>query len=83
MAAAVERGCAAAGLARRSRGTLTKYPGCVHWHYELRGRPGTLEITYWPKKERLWIKIHPRRRAGWMDEIIPRVKNEVETCLRS
>ncbi|MGH8102996.1 MAG: hypothetical protein ACREJQ_00570 [bacterium] len=80
---AVEQSCVAAGLTRHSRGALAKYPGCIHLHYRKGREPGTLEITFWPKQSRLWFKVHPRRRAPWMDFILPRLRASIESRLNS
>jgi hypothetical protein len=50
---------------------LAGYPGSTHWHIVSPGKAGTLELTYWPEKTRLWFKIHSGRRAAWMDDAIP------------
>jgi hypothetical protein len=55
------------GLSVTLRGSLQKFPGCIHWHVK-RGRgPGTLEITYWPEARRAWFTIQDGRRAEWID----------------
>jgi hypothetical protein len=61
-----------------SRGTLKTYRGCVHWHYKNGDDPGTLEITLWSKRNRLWFKIQSGRRAPWIDQILPRLKRSLE-----
>ena len=59
-----------ANLRTASRGTLKTLPGSIHWHLKFADEPGTLELTYWPATKRLWFKIHPRRRADWMDDVM-------------
>ena len=49
------------------RGTLRKYPGCTHWHLTTPGQKGTLEVTWWPARNRLWLGTHANRRAAWQD----------------
>lgn len=63
------------GLSSR-KGTLRSYPGCVHWHFKLGKQSGTLEATWWPKTERLWLKIAVNRDADWMAEIVEVFKAE-------
>ena len=57
------------GLAVSSDGRLSKYPGSRHWHLIFEGRPGTLEVTFWPQKHRLWVTYHANRIVdGWVEE---------------
>jgi hypothetical protein len=67
--AIVEEVASGAGLTV-TRGSLRSYPGCTHWHLKKPGSKGTLEATWWPQKERLWLKVHPLREAGWIDAAI-------------
>ncbi len=66
------------GLTRHSRGTLKSYPGCIHWHWKNGKLPGTLEVTLWPTKRRLWFKVQAGRRAEWIDQVIPTLKVALE-----
>ena len=77
----VEQAAAAAGLTPALKGTLARYPGCVHWHFRKRGTSGTLEITWWPRGRRLWIKVAGNRRGAWMDTVIPRLQRSIESDL--
>lgn len=53
-------------------GSLKKYPGSTHWHLTKPGCKGTLEITWWPARNRLWIHQRLNRSADWQDEAIRR-----------
>lgn len=64
--AAVEEACGAAGLTATSTGTLKTYPGSVHWHYRSGKERGVLEITHWPRENRLWLSTRPGRDADWV-----------------
>ena len=64
--AIIEAACSAEGLRLTLNGTLKQYPGCVHWHYKRGSEPGTLEITLWAVKRRLWFKVSAGS-AGGMD----------------
>jgi hypothetical protein len=77
----VESVCAAEGLRPALKDTLKKYPGCIHWHYQQAGQRGTLEITLWPDKRRLWFKVAARRQADWIGEAIARLKPAIESGL--
>ena len=45
---------------------LRSYPSATHWHIRQPGAQGTLELTYWPMRSRLWFAIHANRRAEWL-----------------
>jgi hypothetical protein len=74
----VESACTAEGLSMTLKDTLKKYPGCIHWHYQQAGQRGTLEITLWPEKRRLWFKVTAGRQADWIGEAIARLKPIIE-----
>ena len=38
--------------------TLRQFPGCIHWHVKRGNEKGTLEITVWPKQQRIWFSVH-------------------------
>ena len=67
------------GLAVTLRSTLKSYPDSVHWHLKKPSSPGTLEVTWWPSKQRLWAKVSLGRDAPWIAEAIA----ELERCLAS
>jgi hypothetical protein len=69
------------GLVVSMRGALKSFPGSTHWHVKRGRERGTLEATWWPQRRKLWIKVQARRTAPWIDEIAPRFKKEVESCL--
>jgi hypothetical protein len=53
---------------------LKSYPGSTHWHVKHPGATGTLELTWWPDKRKLWMKVHANREATWMAQVTPDVK---------
>ncbi|MFG6115894.1 hypothetical protein ACGTN9_11935 [Halobacillus sp. MO56] len=55
--------------------TLSTKKGSVHWHIKKQDETGVLEITYWPKKSRLWIDIHNNRRKEWNLGVIEPMAN--------
>ena len=77
----VEQVCSANGLICVARGTLVRYPGCIHWHYKQGKQKGTLEITWWESENRLWFKVAKVRIGEWMDEALPKLKQEIEVSL--
>lgn len=77
----VEQVCSSDGLTCTQKGTLSSYPGCIHWHFKLGTQKGTLEITWWETKNRLWFKVAKGRTGDWMDENIARLKKKIEDSL--
>lgn len=64
-------------------GTLRSYPGSRHWHLQARGRVGTLEVTYWPSRNRLWVSLHVNRAGDWAGEAFDRLANALQASLPS
>jgi hypothetical protein len=81
-AALIEKALSGCGLRVSARETLSSYPGCIHWHVKRGMQPGTLEVTLWEAKRRVWASLQDSRRAAWIDEALPQVKDAVETALR-
>ena len=52
-------------------GSVKSYPGCTHWHWKRDNEAGTLEVTLWPARRRIWFKIQAARRSGWIDQLVP------------
>lgn len=71
----IEQACAAEGLRLTLKDTLAGYPGCVHWHYKKGKERGTLEITWWEAKRRLWFKVAAGRTGEWMEAALEKLKN--------
>src|SRR5687767_12779067 len=79
----IEEACLAQNLHRTIKGTLHKYPGCVHWHYQKPKKAGTLEITYWPKENRCWFPYRDGRTKSWVVDMIDILKVEIEKQVKS
>jgi hypothetical protein len=77
----IAEACAAEGLRLTLDGTLAKYPGCRHWHYKRDRQRGTLEITLWPARRRLWVTVHAGRQGDWIAGCLPRLGRAVEAAL--
>jgi hypothetical protein len=75
----VERVCGDNGLTCTLKGTLVSYPGSIHWHFKKEMQKGTLEITWWESKHRLWFKVAENRIGTWIEAIIPILKKQIET----
>jgi hypothetical protein len=71
----IEQILATSGLVITLRGTLAMYPGCTHWHLKKHREKGTLELTWWPARSRLWFKIASGRQADWMSEAMDQLLN--------
>jgi hypothetical protein len=74
----IETVCKTQNLRMVSKNTLQKYSGCVHWHYQRIKTTGTLEITYWPEKNRCWFPIRNGRTKPWVVEVVKQLKAEIE-----
>jgi hypothetical protein len=77
----VEQVCASHHLTCGLKGTLASYPGSVHWHFKRDRQKGTLEVTWWESKHRLWFKVSNGRMGEWILESIPRLKAQIEKKL--
>ena len=78
----IEKACLGCGLRISTRCSLRGCPGCIHWHVKRGIQPGTLELTLWEAKRRVWASVQDGRRAAWIDEALPHVKDAIETALR-
>lgn len=78
----IEKACQGCGLRVSTRASLRGYPGAIYWHVKRGIQPGTLELTLWETKRRVWASVKDERRAPWMDEALPQIKDAVETALR-
>jgi hypothetical protein len=81
-ASLIEKACLGCGLRVSTRATLSGCPGAIHWHVKRGIQSGTLELTLWEAKRRVWASVQDGRRNVWIDEALPRVKEAVETALR-
>lgn len=77
----IESACQDEGLTMTMKSTLAGFPGCVHWHYKKGRARGTLEITLWPSKRRLWFAVHRNRAGDWIDETGTRLRATIERSL--
>ena len=73
----IEQVCSANNLTCTLKGTLASYPGCIHWHFKMGKQKGTLEITWWKSKNRLWFKVAKGRTGDWINEALPQLKQEI------
>ena len=78
LAAWIEKAADHYGLQLRMKGTLHTYPGSEHWHFQKPGERGTLEVTLWPRGNRVWFSVQSGRRAAWITEILPHMKAWIE-----
>ena len=81
VARVVEQICTANNLTCALKGTLASYPGCTHWHFRKDKQKGTLEITWWEDKNRLWFKVAKGRTRDWIDESMAKLKKQIESSL--
>jgi len=52
-----------------------QFPGGNHWHIRKPNCTGTLELTHWPKEQRLWLTWRTNRMGEWIAELT----QEIET----
>ena len=74
----VLKAAAEVGLSVALDTTQKTYSGSRHWHFKRNSQPGTLEVTWWPARQRLWVSYHENRVGdGWVrsaaDELAERV----------
>jgi len=79
----VEQAVAAEALTVTMRSTLAQYPGSVHWHLKRGKERGTLEVTWWPNRSRLWLKVASGRSAEWIHGTACRLKFQIESDRQS
>jgi hypothetical protein len=79
----IEAVCSRQGLRVAMKGSLSTYPGCVHWHYKNQDQKGTLELTLYVPDKRIWAKIQEGRKAPWIDTALPPLQRAIEHHLRS
>jgi hypothetical protein len=79
---AIDRAIKVRGLSLSLRGSLKKYPGCVHWHVRNGRESGTLEITWSPQRQRAWFSIQSARSAEWIEEAIEQLAQTVQRELK-
>jgi hypothetical protein len=78
----IDEAIAQSGLRTVLRGSLKKFPGCIHWHVKQGGQSGTLEITLWPQQHRAWFTIQSGRAAPWIEAEIDRLADLLQDRLR-
>ncbi len=76
----VEGCCRELGLIPAMKSSLAKYPGSIHWHFRKPRAVGTLEMTLWPAKARLWITIQDGRRTPWTEETVPELMQRLQAA---
>ena len=65
-------------------GSLKQFPGSRHWHLKRETGAGTLELTWWPAQNRLWVSYHANRAGdGWVAESAALLAQEISRLLNS
>jgi hypothetical protein len=76
--AAVAAASAASSLRIATAGSLKQFPGCSHWHLKRAGATGTLEVTWWPSRGRMWVSYHSNRVGdGWVVGAAVELANDI------
>ena len=71
--------CRAQGLAVTMKTALAKCPGSIHWHVKKGRERGTLEITLWPSRRRLWFSMQDGRQGEWVMPMARLLKQQLES----
>jgi dihydroxyacetone kinase-like protein len=66
-ATSMEMVCEYANLRVTLKGTLKKYPGCIHWHLKREGERGTLEMTWSPRDASSSVAFSAPQSYGRLD----------------
>ncbi len=69
------------GLIVSLKGTLSKHSGSIHWHLIKLDQKGTLELTWWPVRHKLWFQVQSGRKSAWITELLPELLLECEKTL--
>ena len=77
----VEKVCVSHHLICARKGTLASYLGSTNCHFKMGKQKGTLEITWWEAKNRLWLKVAKGRMGNWMTENITALQKKIENAL--
>lgn len=49
-----------------------------NWHFRRESLLGTIEITHWPRANRLWLSVQSGRRVDWIEGAMERLKVVLE-----
>ena len=79
---AVQRAAEAVSAQVTLTGTLKSYPGSRHWHIQAPPRRGTVEVTFWPERNALWVSVHANRMGEWAGEAASALAEALEQILR-
>jgi hypothetical protein len=75
---AIDGAILSAGLRVALRGSLKKFPGCVHWHIKNGSLAGTLELTWLPSERRAWFSIQNGRKAKWIQAKLEQIAHVLQ-----
>jgi len=80
----VEACCQSSGLTMKVKGSLSKYPDSIYWHFKegTLERGGTLEVTLWRGGRRLWLSVQAGRTGTWTQDAMVKMKPTLEMQLK-
>lgn len=81
LASTIEECSVELGLQVSMKASLKSYPESTHWHLRRTGQRGTLEVTLWPPKRRLWLSIQSGRAAEWTAPAAAELRLAIEVRL--
>ncbi len=78
----LEAECLTLPLRITLKSTLRSFAGCTHWHFKHAetGRPGTLELTWWPAERRAWLTIAGSRAGAWQPALIDALRERLRAA---
>jgi hypothetical protein len=79
----IEEICISGGLRIVLKASLSKFPGSTHWHIKSGDDKGTLEITLWPAKHRLWFSIQDGRVGAWIEKKVGLLQDSFQRAFQS
>ena len=79
---AIESAAKSRGLVTSLNASLDKYTGCVHWHFKMPGKSGTIEATMWPRQRCAWLSVQSGRHASWIDPELRGLQRDLNKRLR-
>ncbi len=71
------------GLVASLLGGLRTFPGSAHWHLKRGAEAGTIEVTFWPKENRLWLSVQARRTSPWVRQVLPKLRAALARSLKA
>ena len=81
----LEAECLSQPLRITLKSTLKSFSGCTHWHFKHieTKQAGTLELTWWPARQRAWFKIAAGRAGAWQMPVMAALHEKLRAAATS